>query len=270
MRPRAVLVLGFTLALTASASAAGPSLPDVNGSVAAAEVSYAAAAHGSTTTLSKRIEGKVVARRILPGAWGVPMVTLRGVHGGLSPDARTLVLGSNVRPDGILRDRSTFAVVSTRGVRLVRTLSLRGDYSFDALSPAGRWLYLIHHVQSPPGARYQVKAYDLREGRLLPGVIADKRQAGWLMSGYPIARAASDDGRWVYTLYQQEDNYPFVHALDTVSRTAVCIGIPWQWTGVQGGAIGAAKLVLTGHELLIAGGENAFTLDTRTFRVTSG
>ena len=162
------------------------------------------------------------------------------------------------------------SVVSTRGLRLVRTVSLHGDYNFDALSPAGRWLYLIHHVQSAPGTRYQVKAYDLREGRLLPGVIADKRQADWLMSGYPIARATSDNGRWVYTLYQQSDNYPFVHALDTVSRTAVCIGIPWQWAGqAQGEAIGAAKLDLAGRKLLISGGRDAFALDTRTFRVTA-
>jgi hypothetical protein len=267
---RAVAVLASALVLASAAAAAGPSLPDVNGSVAADEISYVTAAHGSTTALSKRIEGNVVARVTLPGAWGIPMVTLRGAHGGLSPDGRTLVLGSNVNPDGILRDRSRFAVVSTRDLGLVRTISLRGDYNFDALSPAGRWLYLIHHVTSAPGTRYQVKAYDLRAGRLLPGVIADKRQAGWLMSGYPVVRATGRSGRWVYTLYQQANNYPFVHALDTTTRTAVCIGIPWQWAGeTQGRAIGTARLAIDGRKLLIAGGKDAFTLDTRTFRVTS-
>ena len=105
----------------------------------------------------------------------------------------------------------------------------------------------------------------------MPGVIADKRQADWLMQGYPVDRATTANGRWVYTFYQQGNNYPFVHALDTVSRTAVCIGIPWQWAGeAQGVAIGSAKLTLDGHKLLIAGGKDAFTLDTRTFRVTSG
>lgn len=270
MRLAALLATSLALVLAAAAAAAGPSLPDVNGAVSAAEVSYVTAAHGATTALSKRVEGKVVARTTLQGAWGVPMVTLRGAHGGLSPDGRTLVLGSNVHPDGILRDRSSFAVVSTRDLRLVRTVSLRGDYNFDALSPGGRWLYLIHHVQSAPGTRYQVKAYDLRGGKLMPGVIADKRQAGWLMNGYPIARATTANGRWVYTLYQQEDNYPFVHALDTANRTAICIGIPWQWAGtLQGEAIGKAKLTLTGRVLLIAGGRDAFALDTRTFRVTT-
>ena len=35
-------------------------------------------------------------------------------------------------------------------------------------------------------------------------------------------------------------------------------------------AIGSAKLTLDGHKLLIAGGKDAFTLDTRTFRVVNG
>src|SRR5262249_51906482 len=156
--------------------------------------------HGTATVLSKRVQGRVVARRTIPGEWGVPMVTIGGAHGGLSLDGRTLVLGSNVHPDGQLRAGSGFAVISTRDLRLVRTISLRGDYSFDALSPKGFWLFLIHHLQGASGLRYQVKAYDLRAGKLLPGAIADKRQAGWLMQGYPVDRATTANGRWVYTL----------------------------------------------------------------------
>ena len=41
------------------------------------------------------------------------------------------------------------------------------------------------------------------------------------MAGYPVARATGPGGRWVYTLYRQPTNYPFVHALDTVARRAV-------------------------------------------------
>ncbi len=94
-----------------------------------------------------------------------------------------------------------------------------------------------------------MKAYDLKAGELVPGVIADKSQAGWLMAGYPVARATSTGGRWVYTLYQQPDNYPFVHALDTVSRTAICIGLPWEWaTAGASGEIGRATLSLGGGD----------------------
>jgi hypothetical protein len=269
------LLTTFALAVSPAAAAVGPALPNMSGSVeGAGEVSYVTALRGSATLLTRRVEGHIVARTTLSGGWGVPMITLgAGSLGGLSPNGRVLVLGDDVRPEGTLRARSRFAVIDTRSLRLMRTIALQGDYSFDALSPQGRWLYLIHHVLSTDN-RYQVLAYDLRTGVLLPRVIADKRQAGWLMSGYPVSRATTANGRWVYTLYEQSDNYPFVHALDTVSRTAVCIGLPWKWarTGADV-AIGGAKLTLSGHKLEIAGGPGApqgFSLDTRTFRVKSG
>ncbi len=264
-----MLAVVFGLALTGVAAAVGPALPNIEGSVGADEVSYATALHGANTMVTKRVEGKVVARMTLAGGWGIPIVTLtRFDHGGLSPNGRTLVLGDDVHPDGTLRSSSRFAVLDTRTLALERTISLHGDYSFDALSPAARWLYLIHHVAGAAN-RYQVRAFDLETGTLLDRVIADKRQAGWLMAGYPVSRATSPGGRWVYTLYQQSDNYPFVHALDTVDKTAICIGLPWRWAGqAQEGAIGTAKLTLAGHALRIVGGKDGFVLDTRTFRVS--
>jgi hypothetical protein len=273
MRTAALLATALALTLVTGAQAVGPSLPDVAGGLSASEVSYVVTPHASTTLLSKRIEGHTVAQAMIQGAWGIPLVTLGATsgRGGLSPDGRTLVLGDNVHPDGALRSHSRFAVVDTARLALLATVSLRGDYSFDALAPHGRWLFLIHHVPSDDN-RYQVKAYDLRSRALVPGVIADKRQAGWLMAGYPVARATSAGGRWVYTLYQQANNYPFVHALDTVSRTAVCVGLPWEWAAAgASGEIGTAKLSLAGGKLtVIAGhtGKPAFSLDTASFRVT--
>ncbi len=267
IRRSSMLAAVLALALTGVAAAVGPALPNIEGSVGANEVSYATALHGANTTVTKRVEGKVVAHVTLAGGWGIPIVTLtRFDHGGLSPNGRTLVLGDDVHPDGTLRSSSRFAVLDTGTLALDQTIALHGDYSFDALSPAGRWLYLIHHVASGDN-RYQVRGYDLQTGTLLPRVIADKRQAGWLMAGYPVSRATSPGGRFVYTLYQQSGNYPFVHALDTVNRTAICIGLPWQWAG-QDAAIATAKLTLAGHALRIAGGKSGFVLDTRTFRVT--
>ncbi len=207
-------------------------------------------------------------RLTLRGGWGLPLVTLTSAQrSGISANGRILVLGDNVHPTGILRRWSGFAVVDTKTLTLVRTIALRGEYSFDALSPNGRWLYLIRHVVSTDN-RYQVKAYDLKAGRLLPGAIADKRQAGWLMTGYPISRVTGPGARWVYTFYQQSDDYPFVHALDTVDRTAVCIGLPWEWTG-QDGAIARARMTLEGGKLVIASGEKRFAIDTKTLRLTS-
>jgi hypothetical protein len=114
---------------------------------------------------------------------------------------------------------------------------------------------------------YRVNGYDLTAGRLLPGVIADKRQAGWTMAGYPVARAESVGGGWVYTLYQQGDNYPFVHALDTAHRFAVCVGLPLDWRQQW---ISNARLVLANGKLEVRtpAGRTRVVLDTTTFAVS--
>jgi hypothetical protein len=97
-------------------------------------------------------------------------------------------------------------------------------------------------------------------------VIADKRQQGWIMRGLPMKRLVSADGRWVYTLYRQDGGYPFVHALDAIDRSAVCIGIPWQ--GNQD-PLGEARLVLAGGMLLISAGGRQFAIDTDTLNLVS-
>jgi hypothetical protein len=100
-------------------------------------------------------------------------------------------------------------------------------------------------------------------------VIADRRQASWVMQGYPVTRTTSTDGHWVYTLYQQADGFPFVHALDAVNRTAVCVGIPWRGSRQ---ALPGVHLRLDGSagKLTIEtrGGRALFAVDTRTFWVS--
>jgi hypothetical protein len=263
-----LLAIAAALALVAGAGAVGPSLPDVAGSLAGNnEVSYVTAFHGSTTTLVKRLEGRAVARTALHGGFGLPLVTLSGELGGLSPDGRTLVLGGNVRPGATLRTQSRFAVIRTANLAVTRTFTLRGDYNVDALSPDGRWLYLIRHIQDP-ALHYEVMAYNLGAGELLPQPIVDKREHEWLMTGYPVARATSAGGRWVYTLYQSGDEEPFVHALDTVAHSAVCIDLPWN--PEDGAGITTARLALTGTTLRVTGGHGSnarFALNTKTFSV---
>jgi hypothetical protein len=65
-----------------------------------------------------------------------------------------------------------------------------------------------------------------------------------------LSRAMSSNGRWAYTLYDGAGATPFVHALDTVARSARCIdleGVPsgtdlWQLRLVIDGA--GERLVL--------------------------
>ena len=167
----------------------------------------------------------------LPGGWGIQLATLDGALTGLSPNGRVLVLSDNVQPNGSLCVRSRFAVINTHTLTLEHRRSACAATSpVDALSPNAELLYLIHHLPQADASKYQVQAYDLPAGRLLPGVIADKRQAGWMMAGYPVTRTTSASGGWVYTLYRQDNNYPFIHALDTVHHTAVCVGLPANWT----------------------------------------
>jgi len=249
---RIALVAAATLALAPAAAAVGPWL-----GTADEAAGYTLSQDGATSTLAGET-GSLA----LPGAWGFPRVTLHGAVGGLSADGRTLVL---VETAGDHPAQATsFLVLRTTPLRVLRTVRLRGDFGFDALSPNGSTLYLVEHVSAQRVAEYRVRAYDLQRGRLLGRVVADKRQRDWVMSGYPVDRATSSGGRWVYTLYMNPDNYPFVHALDTASRTAVCVGLPWSWSDDHQ-AIMDAKVRLDGRRLVIGG---RFALDTASFRVS--
>ena len=258
------------VSLVPSALAGGPDL-GTTAAIANGEVSYATSRDGATTTIALRAsDGHVLRRASVPGIWGIPRVTLRGAPGGLSHDGRVLVLGQATHPPRPLRTVTQFVALDARKLAVTRTVRLSGDFGFDALSPNGRTLYLIQHMPGSDLTRYRVRAYDLAAGRLLPRAIADTRQKGWLMNGYPAARVASSDGRWVYTLYANPNNYPFVHALDSVSKTAVCIGLPWKWTGsMQVFETATMRLSDDDGKLTITGGGGAprAVLDTETFRL---
>ena len=226
---------------------------------------FVAQAAGTDTVLARiRVKnGAVRASTLLPGAWGVPAVTSTG-RGGLSIDGRLLVLAQT----GIASP-SRFLVVETGSLTPLNSITLKGHYSFDALSPDGSRLYLIQHMSLDDYSHYIVRAYDLDENRLLPGRIADKTQRGWVMEGFALTRATSQGGRWVYTLYMNPGGYPFIHALDTVHGVAHCIGLPY--TGDQGKlsrivlglADGGGKL-----EVRWKSGARWLGIDTSSWRIT--
>jgi hypothetical protein len=225
---------------------------------------------GNSTVLAqvRRSTGRVWGFRSFAGFWGIPQIANDGTAGGLSRDGKVVVL-ARWDPRSYARRSSQFLLVSTRSFRVWRRVTLKGDFDFDALSPGARTLYLIEHVSTSDLTRYRVRAYDLAEQRLLPRVVADRRQAGWTMQGYPVTRAVSPDARWVYTLYQQPGGYPFVHALDAVSRTAVCVGIPWR--GTQD-ILWSVRLRVDQHapRLLLETprGRTLFAIDRHTFWVS--
>jgi hypothetical protein len=170
-----------------------------------------------------QVGGQVRRSRVLDGRFTVPAVAYDGSPGGLAADGRTLVL---INPrTGFPRRVTTLAVLDARRLRTRDVIRLRGDFSFDAVSPDGRLLYLVQYLSKRDPTRYLVRLYDLDAGRLLPEPIIDPREVGDVMRGMPITRAASPDGRWAYTLYDGAEEHPFIHALDTVGRTARCIDL---------------------------------------------
>lgn len=190
-----------------------------------AGVRYVALPAGARTAVAAvDLKTAVVARfASFPGRFGVPMTTWNGTTGGLSPDGRTLVLQSVPRPQQAFQPLTRLKVLATKSLHVRRTIVLRGDFSFDAVSPGGRTLFLIEHVPGPNVTRYLVRALDLRTGRLARQAVADKEEPN--MAGQPVTRTTRQDASWVYTLYLENKGGLFVHALDTVHRRAVCIDL---------------------------------------------
>ncbi len=221
---------------------------------------------GSTTLRAIGADGGVVSATF-PGAWGIPAVTSVGLAGGLSPDGRLLVLTEPPTYSG-LRAQSRFLVVSTQALKRVATLVFRGEFGFDAISPDRRTLYLIQHTSDRDLVRYAVRAYDLRARRLLPGAIVDRREPAEAMRGYPVARATSEGGAWVYTLYTRSAPAarPFVHALNAAGRSAFCIDLP---TWPAGENIWEARVTLAGGKLRVTAPSGAAfaTIDVKTLAV---
>ena len=264
-----------SLVLAPTALAGGPSPGVTQGSegvrLPEGDVSYVVKAAGASTTLFavRETDGQTLLKRSLSATWGIPLVTFDGTTGGLSYDGSTLVLGdaSAYNGSGPLRPASRFLVLDAKTLATRSRVNLRGDFGFDALSPNGKTLYLVQHVSQADVTRYVVRDYDLARGRLLPGRIADRTQRGWVMTGLPLARATSPDGRMAYTLYRNDGGYPFIHALDTVRGTAHCIGVPWR---ANQDGLARLRLTLVGRELRLGwpGGKTFIAVDTQTYRLS--
>jgi len=177
-----------------------------------------------TTVQAIRVrDGRVTRFTSIRGGFGVPLVAFDGTVGGLSADRRTLVLTSFLAPN---TRHTRFAVFRAPSLRLQRQVSLRGRYSFDALSPDGRTLFVTQYTSLQDPTRYRVRTVDLATGRLDPVVVVDKTTSG-AMRGIPLTRATGGEGRRVYTLYGGTTRAAFVHVLDTVRRSSICIDLPW-------------------------------------------
>ena len=235
---------------------------------AARDVRYVTLPAGSRTVVA-RVDpngGRVLASRSLNGTFTIPAVAYDGSAGGLSADGRTLVL---IEPrTEFPRARTTFSVLAAPQLHHLRVVKLRGDFSFDAISPHGAFMYLIQYTVPTDPSRYLVRAYDLRTYRLLSSPVVDPREQTDKMRGSPLTRASSPDGRWAYTLYDGAGGTPFIHALDTTRRTARCIDLDT----LTGTDLSQLRLIVSpgGRTLTVRRSRQPLVaVDTRTFQLST-
>lgn len=267
----APLALWLALMLPQGALAAGGPVAPVQGSyigVPGSPYRYAAFDARGNTVVERQEAGAGAGVRELrvSGRYAIPGVDYSGSTTGLSADGHTLIL-AELPGNGPPRT-TRLLVLATAPLAVRARLTLPGWSTVDAISPDGRWLYLIHYASSNIG-RYEVQAYDLPARRLLAKPVVDPRDRGEAMTGVPINRVMSVDGRWAYTLYLRPSGVPFVHALDTTGRRAVCIDLP----SLSNVDTGNAHLGLSpgGTTLRVdAGGVTRAVIDTRTFTVSGG
>jgi hypothetical protein len=232
MRKRILVVLAAGVACAIGASlalGAGPSpgLSFGGNGVSKGNVRYVTVLTGKSTLVTKinRQGGRVMRSMTLKGAWGIPLVAFDGTAEGLLADGRTLLLAQPLFSGQTLRRNTTFTLVDVAKMKVRGTIRLPGAYSFDALSPDGRYLYLVEYVSPEDPSLYRVRAYDLNRSKLLAKIVTDKRSWETGMRGSPVTRAWKDG--WAYTLYGGTER-PFIHALNTKGVEAVCIFMPWK------------------------------------------
>jgi hypothetical protein len=214
-------------------------------------------------TVVARFGQVVYTSRFLPGRFAIPQVAQDGSAAGLSWGGTALVLISPRRT--FPRRTTTLAVLDPVTLKTRSRIVLQGDYSFDAVSPSGTRMYLIHYLSSRNPNRYEVRAWDLLNARMLPDPVVDPTEVDEQMRGYPITRVTSADGRFAYTLYDGAGKTPFVHALDTSKGAARCIDLD-MLAGNQN--LYRLRLVLSadGTKLAVMDGNRQLTaVDTRTY-----
>jgi hypothetical protein len=231
----ALLALTAVLAAPASASADGLPVPidTSNAGVSAPQGGpryFAIPVDRGALVLRMSPDGTTVerqrflrsrSRRVSPLA--VPGVALDGSVSGLSADGRTLVL---IEPrQRFPRSATRLAVLDALRLEVIDRIELEGDFSFDAISPDGSTIYLIHYIDRRDPTRYEVRAYALAERALRADPIVESKTADVAMRGLPRSRVTSPDGRWEYTLYDGNGKTPFVHALNVAEGETVCVEV---------------------------------------------
>ena len=142
--------------------------------------------------------------------------------GGVSPNGRYAALARQP----VDRRRTDVAVVDTVSKTVAHRLRLRGNFEVETVSRDGRRLFLIEHLPSNGSPRYLVRLFDLSRDRLASKPLRGAGEPS-VMAGLAWSGVGSPDGRWLLTLYLNTGrNLAFVHALDLVRSSPLCIFLP--------------------------------------------
>ena len=167
--------------------------------------------------------GAVLHQMRLPGNYKLPLATMSGVPGGLSPNGHWLVLESFDRTSGIVPSASHFVVVDTTYAGKPQMFDLNGYYQFDAINDGGGRVYLIQYLSN---SQYYVRFYNVPARTLDPQIVFDKSDGSSAMAGTRISGVQSHDDQYLYSLYVRSDGSAFIHALSLENPIAFCVDLP--------------------------------------------
>ena len=142
---------------------------------------------------------------------------------GLSADGNA---GPDPAPSRFPQSRTQLLVLDARRLRPVRRveparrLQLRRDLA--GRRARSTW---SSTCRGAIPTRYAVRAYDVAPAGCCRSRSSTRASRTSRWAATRSRAATSPDGRWAYTLYDGAGRHPFVHALDTVGRTAACIDL---------------------------------------------
>ena len=141
---------------------------------------------------------------------------------GVSPNGRFAAL---VRQN-VDRSRTDVTVLNVFAGRVAHRLQLRGNFEVETVSRDAKRLFLIQHLSTDGAPRYLVRLFDLSRDRLAAKPLRGAGEPS-VMAGLAWSGIGSPDGRWLLTLYLNTGrNLAFVHALDLVRSSPLCIFLP--------------------------------------------
>ncbi len=165
--------------------------------------------------------GRTLAQTSVAAGYSLPNIAFQGPTAGLSPNGQWLTLTSQRRVAGVTT--TDFLVGSSSLSGSFKTIHLKGDFVFDALSNDGNSLYLIQKMGDPN--HYQVRLYDVSTSFLAPQPVVDKREPNEPMNGIRGDSVSDPAGNHVYTVYARQAG-PFIHALPLDQPIAWCVDLP--------------------------------------------